>query len=78
MVVIRHVNIEVIFSCIENSKLWLFYATHSISERLFITMSLLHTDWLVLDEKEKASLRINIPYLLIMLSDFVFSCKLMM
>ena len=77
MVVIGHVNIEVIFSFIENSKFCLFYATHFISDRIFITMSLHHTDWLVLDENEKATLRINMPYLLIMLSDFVFSCKFM-
>ena len=58
-------------------KICSFFATHSVSDRFFITMSLLLTDWLVLDENEKATLRINMPYLLIMLSDFVFSCKFM-
>ena len=54
-------NIEVIIFFIRNSQVCL-YVTQSNSDRLFITQStVLQADWLILGDKENATLHITMP-----------------
>ena len=56
---IAHVNFGMIFYCIGNSQLCIYmYNPHSKSDWLFNTQS----DWLILENVEKANLNINMPY----------------
>ena len=57
-----HVNIGIIFCRIANSQ-WCIYNTQSKSDWMFNTLSrVLHADWLVLENNEKATLVINKTY----------------
>ena len=57
---IGYVNIGIIFYCIGNYK----YNTQLKSDWLFNTQSrVLQADWFVLENDEKATLNINMPYL---------------
>ena len=60
---IGYVNIGIIFYCIGNYK-WYKYNTQLKSEWLFNTQSrVLQADWFVLENDEKETLNINMPYL---------------
>ena len=60
-----HVNIRIIFYCIGNSQRCI-YNTQSKSDRLFNTRirstTVLQADWLIMENNEKATLNINMPY----------------
>ena len=59
---IGHVNIGIISLCIGNSQ-WYLYNIHSKSNRLLNTQSsVLQADWVILENDEKVTLNINMPY----------------
>ena len=60
--VIGHVNIGIIFYCFGNSQRCK-YNTQSKSDWLFNTQTrVLQADWLKLENNEKETLSINMPY----------------
>ena len=60
--VIGHINIGVFVFCIGNSQ-WCLYNTQSKFDLLFNTQSeVQQDDWMVLENNEKATLNINMPY----------------
>ena len=60
--IIRPVNIWIMFYCIEKSH-WCIYNTRSKSDWLFNTpLRVLQADWLILENNEKATSNINMPY----------------
>ena len=71
---IGHVDIGIMFLCIRNSR-WCFYNTQSKSDCLTNTKSrALQTDWLILENKEKATLNINMSLFYEMLSRNMKHC----
>ena len=71
---IGHVDIRIMFLCIRNSR-WCLYNTQSKSDCLTNTKSrALQTDWLILENKEKATLNIDMSLFYEMLSRNMKHC----